>query len=117
MTAVWVRAAPLEALAGGVVHVAPMPADARGLPREALVMRDELGGVRAYLNRCEHLPNPLDGGSREFLDSTGTLLRCGTHGALFRREDGLCIEGPCRGRSLAALPFRVHDGWVEVDAT
>ncbi len=52
MTAVWVRAAPLEALAGGVVHVAPMPADARGLPREALVMRDELGGVRAYLNRC-----------------------------------------------------------------
>lgn len=94
-----------------------MTRDDRGRPREALVLLDEDGRVRAYLNRCEHLPIPLDAGSREFLSRDGAHLMCGTHGALFRRDDGFCVAGPCAGRSLCALPFRItDDGWIEIEA-
>lgn len=114
---VWVRALTLGELREGQVHVVRLPADAVGRPREALVLRDEHGAVRAYLNRCEHLPIPLDGGSREFLDESGALLRCGTHGALFRMEDGYCTRGPCRGRSLATVSFRLVEDCIELDGS
>ena len=97
------------------VRCVSLERDEQGRPREALVLLDERGEVRAYLNRCEHLPIPLDAGSREFLTEDGTHLRCGTHGALFRREDGLCVLGPCKDESLLALPIRIAaDGWVEL---
>lgn len=86
-----------------------MSADREGRPREALVLLDHDARVRVYLNRCEHLPIPLDGGSRRFLSDDGRHLFCGTHGARYRLEDGFCVEGPCAGRSLLALPFRIDD--------
>ncbi|MDQ3034708.1 MAG: Rieske 2Fe-2S domain-containing protein [Myxococcota bacterium] len=92
-----------------VLH-ARMTPEQNGTPREALVLLDDAGVVRAYLNRCRHLPIPLDGGSRRFLDDEHRHLMCGTHGALFRREDGYCFVGPCRGDSLRALA-------VEIDAS
>jgi nitrite reductase/ring-hydroxylating ferredoxin subunit len=110
-----IRVCPREDLADGV-QVVRLPDDELGRPREALVLLDGAGTLRAYLNRCEHLPIPLDGGSRDFLSADGRHLRCGTHGALYRREDGFCFEGPCAGKSLLALPVRVaEDGWVELE--
>lgn len=98
------------------VHAAPWGRDEEGRPREALFVRTEQGEIRAWLNRCEHLPIPLDGGSREYLDQAQKHLMCGTHGALYRLDDGYCFEGPCRGTSLEAIPFRVDDsGWIIID--
>ncbi len=110
----WLRVAPLAELTPGVVRAVPLSRDAAGRPREGLVLLGEDGEPRAYLNRCQHLPIPLDGGSRVFLDVLGTHLRCGTHGALYRVTDGVCVEGPCPGKVLPALALRVSDGWVEV---
>lgn len=88
-----------------------------GRPREVLVLATPAGEPRAYLNVCEHLPVPLDGGTREFLNRAGTHLMCGTHGALYRFEDGYCVEGPCEGSSLERVPLRIdEDGWVVLDA-
>lgn len=70
---------------------------------------------RGYVNRCEHIPVPLDAGSRRFLDPTGRYLECRTHGALFRVEDGYCESGPCLGRSLEARPIRVDGDLVVID--
>lgn len=110
-----VRVCPRSAVDEGV-QVVRLPDDERGRPREALVLLDGARTLRAYLNRCEHLPIPLDGGSRRFLSEDGSHLVCGTHGALYRREDGFCVEGPCAGKSLLALPVRVdEDGWVELE--
>jgi nitrite reductase/ring-hydroxylating ferredoxin subunit len=89
-------------LTPGAVRVVQLPPEGR-IPREALVVRDASGVLRAYLNRCQHLPIPLDGGSRRFLARDGAHLQCGTHGARYRLSDGHCIEGPCLGRSLIAL--------------
>jgi len=87
-----------------------------GRPREVIVLKDEGGQPRAYVNRCEHLPVPLDGGSRRFLSPDGAHLACGTHGALFRFDDGFCTEGPCRGLSLEKVPLTVNKhGWVIID--
>ena len=101
------------AIRPGEVRMVPLLPSAKGTPREALVLRDHGGVMRAYLNRCEHLPIPLDSGCGEYLDQTGRMLLCATHGALYRLEDGFCTEGPCSGRSLLALPIHVGpDGAV-----
>lgn len=111
----WIRVARASELRRGDVRAVMLPRDELGRPREALVLIAEDGEPRAYLNRCQHLPIPLDGGSRVFLDVAGTHLRCGTHGALYRVSDGLCVGGPCPGKVLVALELRVDDeGWIEL---
>lgn len=92
-----------DGLVGDAVRVVPLPPLAWDAHREAIVTRDGSGVLRAYLNRCKHLPVPLDGGSRDFLDVTRRYLICGTHGALYERETGYCVSGPCRGRVLDAI--------------
>jgi nitrite reductase/ring-hydroxylating ferredoxin subunit len=94
----------------GQVRVVALPRDAHGTPREALLLRDLEGRLRAYLNRCQHLPIPLDSGGRKFLTASGEHLQCRTHGARYRLDDGFCVDGPCVGRALESLV-------IEVDAT
>jgi nitrite reductase/ring-hydroxylating ferredoxin subunit len=72
-------------------------------------------GVRAYVNRCAHLPNRLNYLPDEFLNHERTLIQCSMHGAVFEKETGLCVAGPCFGRSLVALPVRVLADCVWLD--
>ena len=44
-----------------------------------------------------------------YLTREGDLILCGTHGALFRPDDGLCVGGPCAGKSLTPWPVRVEE--------
>ncbi len=86
--------------------------DDQGRIVEALVVLAPDGEPHAYRNICQHLPVMLDGGSRNFLTDDGRYLRCGTHGALFRLEDGFCVEGPCAGSYLR--PFRLRREGEEI---
>ena len=61
------------------------------------------GGARAYVNACPHFGVPLDGRGGDLFDRARRYLVCGTHGALFKLEDGACIQGPCMGDRLDAL--------------
>ena len=61
------------------------------------------GVARAYVNACPHFGVPLDGRGGELFDRARRHLVCGTHGALFKREDGVCVQGPCMGDRLDAL--------------
>jgi nitrite reductase/ring-hydroxylating ferredoxin subunit len=61
-------------------------------------------GFVAYINSCPHRGTPLDWQPDRFLDVTGRLIQCSTHGALFRIEDGACVSGPCAGSSLKPAP-------------
>ncbi len=69
-------------------------------------------GVRAYVNRCPHLDYPLNYLPDEFLTYDGRLLQCTMHGAVFEKDSGLCVGGPCLGRKLHALPVHIEDGGV-----
>lgn len=107
-----VRAGPVTALEMDralLVKLPPLPWD---LHREAIVVLDESHRPKAYLNRCKHLPVPLDGGTRDFFDSTKRYLLCGTHGALYERGSGYCIVGPCRGKELTPIDLRIDGGEI-----
>ena len=99
-----------ESLGPNDVAAVALPPGRDGRPREGLVLLGSDGTPRAYLNRCRHLPVPLDGGSKQYLTRGGEYLICGTHGALFRRDDGMCIAGPCLHLALEPLPLVEHDG-------
>jgi len=69
-------------------------------------------GVRAYVNRCAHLDYPLNYVPHEFLTPDRRLIVCYVHGAIFEKQSGYCVAGPCSGLSLAALPVRIEAGYV-----
>jgi len=67
-----------------------------------------------YRNSCPHLGTPLEWEEDRFLDSDGALIQCSTHGALFLIEDGRCIAGPCKGKSLQPVRFVIESGMIMV---
>lgn len=71
--------------------------------------------VSGYRNVCPHMGIELDWDPRRLLSSDGHYLRCTNHGALFRRENGLCVRGPCEGKRLTTYPLIVRDGQVYAD--
>lgn len=89
--------------------------EADGAKREVFVVR-RLGHVFAYENACPHIGTPLDFMPDQFLTRDRKHLLCSTHGALFEISTGLCIHGPCKGRSLRALPVALRDGTVVLTA-
>jgi nitrite reductase/ring-hydroxylating ferredoxin subunit len=107
-------AAGADDLAPAEVRVVCLPKGQDGRPREALVLRDHGGELHAYLNLCQHLPVPLDGGSRRFLSRDGAHLECGTHGARYRLEDGYCVDGPCEGEQLQPIAFEIRAGVIHL---
>ena len=103
-----------ETLGRDEVRLVSLRTGEDGRPRQALVLLGRDGKPRGYLNRCKHLPIPLDTARGTFLTRDGRYLMCKTHGAIFQRDDGLCIGGPCEGASLDRVEVVQRDGrlWV-----
>jgi nitrite reductase/ring-hydroxylating ferredoxin subunit len=72
------------------------------------------GAVYAYLNRCPHALRQLNFRPDGFLNADGTLIQCSSHGALFEKDTGLCVAGPCVGESLRRLPIALSNGEVRL---
>jgi phosphoglycolate phosphatase len=79
--------------------------------RQAFVIRFD-GQVKGYINECRHLPTELDWNFGHFLDSEKEFLVCATHGALYDPLTGLCVAGPCRGKSLETVEVSELDGKI-----
>jgi nitrite reductase/ring-hydroxylating ferredoxin subunit len=74
--------------------------------------------VTGYVDLCPHAGVPLASGQDDYevhQVSTGTLLACRWHGALFQVENGVCVAGPCKGQRLEAWPVAVRHGVVVTD--
>jgi len=69
-------------------------------------------GVAAYVNTCPHAGHPLNFKPDRFLTPDRSLILCASHGALFTRDEGLCIAGPCPGQSLRRVPVEVVGEYV-----
>jgi nitrite reductase/ring-hydroxylating ferredoxin subunit len=80
---------------------------------DAFLVNDH-GQFHAYVNRCRHMPTPLDFIRDQFLSEDGRHLMCYTHGALYEFATGVCVAGPCKGEALYRLPVRVEAGEVLV---
>ncbi len=98
---------PLEA-------IAPEGAKGYEVGEHSVVVVRRGAVVHAYLNRCPHLGVELNWMPDQFLDRSGRLLQCATHGALFEPDTGYCIAGPCRGKSLPRVACAVQGGHIAV---
>jgi len=72
------------------------------------------GKVHASLNRCAHVPVELDWQPGKFFDSTGLVLICSTHGALYDPASGGCRGGPCGRGGLVELAVEERGGVVRL---
>ncbi len=94
----------LDFVACGEVKIVPVSAP---WPKRSLVV---VGGAppRVFWNVCQHLPIPLDAGAGSL--PPGPLLICTTHGAAYRKDDGYCERGPCKGTTLESVAVEERDG-------
>jgi len=99
----------LDAIADGtaIIHKAILDGEHVEL---VLVRRD--GNVWAYRNRCPHFSVGLDAQPGVVHTWGGKVMMCAHHSAMFRFEDGLCIDGPCQGHALEAVAVRVEGGQI-----
>jgi nitrite reductase/ring-hydroxylating ferredoxin subunit len=63
----------------------------------------------AYRNVCPHFSIPLNYEPNTFWAYGGELVMCAHHSAMFRFEDGVCVDGPCLGASLTPVPVRIEN--------
>ena len=82
-----------------------------GRPVRAFALRFD-GAVRAYLNRCVHVPTELDWQPGEFLDSDKRYILCSLHGAAYEPGSGRCVGGPCGRGSLTVIRTEERAGMV-----
>ena len=104
----------LEEIEDGQAHGFVLPAAAgAGHAREVEILVYRSGDeLRGFLNECPHIGAPMEWMPNRFMSEDGRHLRCANHGALFRPEDGYCVEGPCEGDSLKPVSIALRDGMV-----
>lgn len=75
------------------------------------ILRREDDTALAWRNSCPHKPEVrLDPGGGAIV--TDEHVVCHEHGARFKRGDGNCTHGPCRGKVLDEIEVAVRDGDV-----
>ena len=75
------------------------------------------GAYFVYVNQCPHAGALIDHIPGKFFNGDGSLLRCGMHGALFQIEDGVCVDGPCSGKSLQPIASEVRADGLYIEET
>lgn len=89
--------------------------DPLGEGRDTMFVIRQGGCVHAYRNACPHYDRARMAWKKdEFLNGDQSRIMCAAHGALFRIENGDCVEGPCLGQSLTPVEIEIRDGAVWV---
>lgn len=107
-----IRLAPLADIADGAARGFRVQLSAGRFDGVAVRTGDTVTG---YVDLCPHAGVPLAGAPDAYQVhrvSTGALIACCWHGALFQVDDGICISGPCKGQRLEAWPLRVMRGMI-----
>jgi nitrite reductase/ring-hydroxylating ferredoxin subunit len=107
------RIAVAPAAALGEHETVKFAFDEDGARKEGFVIRHE-GHLYAYRNECRHIPMTMDWVENRFLSRDGCYVQCATHGARYRIDTGLCVDGPPLGERLRPLPVEEIDGEVVV---
>lgn len=84
-----------------------------GRPEECLVIRFG-GAVYAYINRCVHMPRPLDCEQAVVFDDSGRYLRCSMHGIVYTPQTGTSVSALCEGAQLRGIEIYEADGEIGV---
>jgi nitrite reductase/ring-hydroxylating ferredoxin subunit len=71
----------------------------------------------AYVNQCAHVSVELDWNPGEFFTAQQDFLICATHGAHYRPDNGFCVMGPCKGKSLKPLKVIEQNDQIIINIT
>ena len=92
------------------------PLTALGQNVTGFVVRFE-GVPYAYVNQCAHVSVELDWNEGDFFTAQQDFLICATHGAHYRPDNGFCVMGPCKGKSLKPLKVIEQNGQIIINIT
>jgi len=81
-------------------------------PFPIMVIRTHTDDYIGYVNSCPHQGIWLNFGEGNFFTRDRAFLKCGPHGSVFEIDSGLCVDGPCKDRSLEPIALAVVDGEV-----
>ena len=76
-----------------------------------LIIWHQGDAIRVFKNACPHIGLPLETFPDRFLTADKNQLICSAHAATFN-FDGICISGPCPGKSLTEYKTMRLDGWL-----
>lgn len=103
------RIAPITAVPTDSTLLATIDADDHR--REVILTRLGDNEVVAWENHCQHwVDTPLDRGDGAMVRD-GEIV-CAKHGAIFERDTGTCVHGPCLGTTLDPIAVTTDDGNV-----
>ena len=68
--------------------------------------------VKAFINCCPHFSLPLNSRPGEFLLMSEGRIMCAHHCAVFRLQDGQCVDGPAGSTVLETVRVEVRDGQI-----
>ncbi|MDO9050270.1 MAG: Rieske 2Fe-2S domain-containing protein [Methylotenera sp.] len=75
------------------------------------------GKPYAYVNRCAHISVELDWNEGDFFTAQQDFLICSTHGAHYRPDNGFCVMGPCKGKSLKPIKVIEQNQKIIINVT
>ena len=84
-----------------------------GHDEECLLIRFR-GRCYAYINRCVHMPRPLDCEKDRVFDRSGLHLRCSMHGIVYTPETGTSVSALCEGERLRTVFIYEENGEVGI---
>lgn len=83
--------------------------------RFSVLLLNQPGQVKAFVNRCAHFGVPLAARPEQLIHVPGVSLTCNVHYARFRWSDGLCDRGDCEGEHLIPVALDVDaDGTIRM---
>ena len=81
-------------------------------PFPIMVIRTHTDDYIGYVNSCPHQGIWLNFGEGNFFTRDRAFLKCGRHGSVFEIDTGLCIDGPCKDKSLEPLALAIVDSEI-----
>lgn len=69
----------------------------------------------AYINQCAHVSVELDWNEGDFFTAQQDFIICSTHGAHYRPDNGFCVMGPCKGKSLKPIALIEQNGEIIIN--
>tara|TARA_B100001093_G_C26469172_1_gene859826 strand:- start:257 stop:604 length:348 start_codon:yes stop_codon:yes gene_type:complete len=73
---------------------------------EIIILRDK-NILNGFVNICPHASLPLNLNDTNVLYNDNFHLICRNHAALFNPLNGICVSGPCEGKSLEIVKLKI----------
>ena len=75
----------------------------------SLMLQKKNNEYIAFKNSCPHQGRRMNYSVGKFLTTKEGHIVCPAHGAEFKPDDGLCINGPCLGQSLEPVHIQLNE--------